>query len=292
MSASPVRHPAVAGRFYPGQPDVLLRDLRTYTGLAAPSRGAGEKGESAPLEQGTVAEEKIHALGCVVPHAGYMYSGHVAGAVYARLELPKRYIILCPNHTGMGEPLSINSEGSWLTPLGEVPIDTELAAKLKEIFPALQDDALAHRSEHATEVQIPFLQALAPGFRFVPITVGVSRFDVLEALGIAMAEALANERGQVLIVASSDMNHYEADAPTRVKDRMAIDQILALDPRGLYDVVKRENISMCGFGPTVAMLTAARRLGATNAELIKYATSADTSGDYDYCVGYAGIAVS
>jgi AmmeMemoRadiSam system protein B len=268
--SSPVRHPAVAGRFYPGNPDTLLRDLHTYT----------------------AGEEKVHALGCVAPHAGYMYSGHVAGAVYARLELPKRYIILCPNHTGMGEPLSINSEGSWLTPLGEAKIDSELGTKLKDIFPALHDDTLAHRSEHATEVQIPFLQALVSEFTFVPITVGVGRFDVLEALGLAIAETLRDLSDEVLIIASSDMNHYEPDAPTRVKDHKAIDQILALDPRGLYDTIKRESISMCGFGPTVAMLTAVKRLGAQQAQLIKYATSADTSGDYDYCVGYAGIIVT
>jgi AmmeMemoRadiSam system protein B len=274
---SSVRHPAVAGRFYPGNPDALARDLHTYL---------------APPESVGSSTEKIRALGCVTPHAGYMYSGHVAGAVYARLELPRRYIILCPNHTGMGEPLSINSEGSWLTPLGEAQIDTELAAALKDTFPALHDDTLAHRSEHATEVQIPFLQTLAGDFRFVPIAVGVGRFDVLEALGLAIAEVLAPNPGQALIIASSDMNHYEADHPTRTKDRKAIDEILALDPHGLYDTVKRENITMCGYGPTVAMLTAAKRLGATKAELIKYATSADVSGDYDYCVGYAGIGVT
>jgi len=269
--SSPVRHPAVAGRFYPGNPDALLRDLRTYT--------AG-------------TQEKLRAIGCVAPHAGYVYSGHVAGAVYAGLELPKPYIILCPNHTGMGEPLSINSEGSWLTPLGEATVDSELAQKLKDVFPALHDDTLAHRSEHAAEVQIPFLQALVSDFSFVPITVGVGRFDVLEALGLAMAETLHDTDDEVLLIASSDMNHYEADAATRVKDHKAIEQILALDPRGLYDTVKRESISMCGYGPTVAMLTAAKQLGAAQAQLVKYATSAETSGDYDYCVGYAGIAVT
>ena len=276
MTPTAVRHPAVAGRFYPGQRDVLLRDLHTYI-ADAPE---------------TSVEPKIRAIGCVVPHAGYMYSGHVAGAVYARLELPKRYIIMCPNHTGVGEPLSINSSGSWLTPLGDAPIDSDLAEQLKVAFPALRDDTLAHRSEHATEVQLPFLQTLVPDFGFVPITVGVGRFDVLEALGIAIADTLAGMPGEVLIVASSDMNHYEPDEATRVKDRKAIDQILALNAPGLFDTVKRESISMCGFGPTVAMLTAAKRMGATHAQLVKYATSADISGDYDYCVGYAGIAVS
>jgi MEMO1 family protein len=269
-----VRHPAVAGRFYPGKRDTLLRDLRTYT-----------------TEAGTAAE-KIRAIGCVVPHAGYMYSGHVAGAVYSQIKLPRRYVIMCPNHTGMGEPLSINATGSWLTPLGEAPIDEELADSLKSHLSQLRDDTLAHRSEHATEVQLPFLQSLAPDFAFVPITVGVSRLELLEALGVAIADTIARITEPVLIVASSDMNHYEPDKITRVKDAKAIERVLSLDPEGLHHVVTTENISMCGFGPTVAMLTAAKRMGATNAQLLKYATSADTSGDYDYCVGYAGIAIS
>jgi AmmeMemoRadiSam system protein B len=220
-----------------------------------------------------------------------MYSGHVAGAVYARLELPKRYIILCPNHTGVGEPLAIMSEGSWHTPLGNVAIDTPLAKALMSRFPLLSEDEIAHRAEHALEVQLPFLQELAGDFKFVPITVGTGRFDALSALGITLAEIIKQEAERVLIVASSDMNHYEPDAPTRVKDRKAIDKVLALDPKGLFDTIVKEDISMCGFGPTVAMLTAANRLGAKSAQLIKYATSGDVSGDLDQVVGYAGIAV-
>jgi len=140
-------------------------------------------------------------------------------------------------------------------------------------------------------VQLPFLQVLAPGFQFVPITVGTGNFEVLSALGLAIGNTLAQQKERVLVIASSDMNHYESDSVTRVKDRRAIDQLLALDPRGLYDVVREGNISMCGYGPAVAMLTAARKLGATNAELIRYATSGDISGDKDMVVGYAGIAV-
>ncbi len=268
--ATQVRQPAVAGRFYPGDPERLRRDIQQYT---------------------SVTGNKIHAVGCVAPHAGYMYSGHVAGAVYARLQLPARCIILCPNHTGVGEPLAIMSEGSWHTPLGNVPIDTKLAKDLLSRFPLLSEDEIAHRAEHALEVQLPFLQELAGGFKFVPITVGTSRFDALSALGVAMAQAIESEAEPVLIIASSDMNHYEADEATRVKDRKAIDQVLALDPKGLYETVHKEDISMCGYGPAVAMLTAAKRLGAKSAQLIKYATSGDVSGDRDTVVGYAGIAV-
>lgn len=265
-----VRQPAVAGRFYPGNPEHLRRDIQQYT---------------------SVTGNKIHAIGCVAPHAGYMYSGHVAGAVYARLDLPKRYIILCPNHTGVGEPLAMMSEGIWRTPLGDAVIDAQLSKDLLGRFPLLSQDEIAHRAEHALEVQLPFLQELAGDFKFVPITIGTSRFDALSALGIAMAQAIEATAERVLIVASSDMNHYEADDATRIKDRKAIDQVLALDPKGLYETVLKEDISMCGFGPAVAMLTAAKRLGAKSAQLVKYATSGDVSGDRETVVGYAGIAV-
>ena len=270
MGTSTVRHPAVAGQFYPRNAASLLAEIRSYL---------------------TPALEPIPALGCVVPHAGYMYSGHVAGAVYARLQIPGRCILLCPNHTGMGHPLSVMSHGAWETPLGTVAIDSELAAALLAQFPLLTDDADAHRAEHAIEVQLPFLQAKRPHFRFVPIAVGTRQYEALAGLGSSIGEVLAALDEPVLVLASSDMNHYESDQVTRVKDHKAIDRILALDPRGLYDVVTNEDISMCGFGPTVAMLTATQRLGATKAELVKYATSGDVSGDRNMVVGYAGVVV-
>lgn len=270
MGVTTVRHPAVAGQFYPRHPSQLQAEIELYTS----------------------AEEKvIPAIGCVVPHAGYMYSGRVAGAVYGCLQLPRRYILMCPNHTGMGMPLSIMSEGEWETPLGNVPIDHELAGELKRRFSFLSEDTLAHRSEHAAEVQLPFLQTKLRDFTFVPIAVGTGRFEPLHMLGQAVAEAIATQKDKVLIIASSDMNHYESDVITRRKDHRAIDRILELDPQGLYDVVTNERISMCGFGPTVAMLTAAKQLGATSAQLIRYATSGDVSGDRERVVGYAGIAV-
>lgn len=266
--ASTVRPAAVAGRFYPGDPQVLLGDVQSFL---------------------SPREKNSPALGCVIPHAGYIYSGHVAGAVFAQLELPQRFIILCPNHTGRGTPLSIMSRGSWQTPLGDALIDVELAAQLKQRFPLLSEDAEAHRAEHAIEVELPFLQALKSSFTFVPIALGTGQFPVLKNLGEAIAEVVREER--VLIIASSDMNHYESDSITRVKDRKAIERILALDAAGLHEVVTKEKISMCGFGPAITMLTAAKRLGAASAELVKYATSGDVSGDRDMVVGYAGIVV-
>lgn len=272
MATIVVRHAAVAGRFYPGNPDELRAEGLSY------------------LEQAN--QVPIQALGCIAPHAGYMYSGHVAGAVFARVEVPPRCIVLCPNHTGMGRALAIMSEGAWQTPLGDVPIDGELAAALKRVFPGLNEDSSAHRAEHAAEVELPFLLLRQPKLSFVPIALGTSQFDVLNQLGMVLAEVIAAQTSPVLIVASSDMNHYESDAVTRVKDHRAIERILSLDPRGLFDVVTQQQISMCGFGPAVAMLTAARQLGAKSAELVKYATSGDISGDRDMVVGYAGVVVS
>ena len=239
MATTILRPPAVAGRFYPDNQDDLRAEALAY------------------LSQASSANQiPMRALGCIAPHAGYIYSGHVAGAVFARVEVPERCIVMCPNHTGMGRPLAIMSEGAWQTPLGEVPIDAELAEALKARFPALQEDSAAHRAEHAAEVELPFLILRQPGLKFVPIALGTGQFEVLEQLGKALADVIAAQNDPVLIVASSDMNHYESDAVTRAKDHRALERILSLDPRGLFDVVTQQNISMCGFGPAVAMLTA------------------------------------
>jgi len=274
MSSTLLRRPAVAGRFYPGDPEDLRAEAQAYLSQSKSNN-----------------QTAVQAIGCITPHAGYLYSGHVAGAVFARLEIPEQCVVLCPNHTGMGRALAILSEGAWETPLGEVPVDEELACALKRQFPALHEDAAAHRAEHAIEVELPFLQLRQPKLQIVPIALGTGQFEVLEALGVALAEVVAAQAAPVLIVASSDMNHYESDAVTRVKDHKAIERILTLDPRGLFDVVTQQNISMCGFGPAVVMLTAARQLGATSAELVKYATSGDISGDRNAVVGYAGVVV-
>ena len=279
-----VRTPAVAGRFYPGRAEDLLREVREFT---TPSK--------TPIETG-----RIDAIGCVAPHAGYIYCGGVAGAVYSRLKIPERCVILCPNHTGKGRPLAIMANTTWQTPLGEVAADADMAARLLRRFPALEEDSAAHRAEHAIEVQLPFLQASRPELKIVPIAIGTSDFDVLRGLGETLAEVIADHheedqkterQAKVLIIASSDMNHYESDTITRIKDHKAIERVLAMDARGLWEVVLNEDISMCGFGPTVVMLTAAKLLGATSATLLKYATSGDVSGDYESVVGYAGIIV-
>ncbi|MFZ1165768.1 MAG: AmmeMemoRadiSam system protein B [Candidatus Sulfotelmatobacter sp.] len=277
MTAATVRHPAVAGRFYPDDADDLREEVRTYLSQIALSQTAERK--------------PVRAVGCIVPHAGYMYSGHVAGTVFAGIEIPSLCLVLCPNHTGVGRALAIMSEGAWETPLGAVAIDNSLASALKRRCPLLEEDSSAHRNEHAAEVELPFLQLRQPKLKFVPIALGTRDFDALEQLGEGIADVIAAQNSPVLIVASSDKNHYESDAITRVKDHEAIEPILALDARALYAVVTQQNISMCGLGPAVAMLTAAKRLGAKAAELVKYATSGDVSGDRGLVVGYAGVVV-
>ena len=266
-----IRPPAVAGRFYPDDPERLRAAVDSFL-------AGGE-------------EEKIRVRACLVPHAGYIYSGSVAGEVYRRIEIPSRVILVGPRHFPRGAPLAILSEGAWETPLGMAPIDSPLAEKIVRAFPLLREDAVAHSAEHSLEVQLPFLQRLNPSFTFVPIVIGPAQSETLEALGHALANVIAAESEPVLLIASSDMNHYESAAVTRVKDRKAIDQILALDPRKLFDTVRDEEISMCGYAAAVAVMIAARDLGATDAKLVRYATSGEVNGDMQEVVGYAGMVI-
>jgi MEMO1 family protein len=268
-----LRLPAVAGRFYPSDREELTSLIRNY------------------LEP-DAQQQSISAKACLVPHAGYLYSGHVAGAVFAQLELPKKIIVLGVRHYPRGEPAAIVSSGAWRTPLGDAPIDEGLAGALRRECPLLREDSVAHSTEHSLEVQVPFLQARAPGFSFVPVALGTVQFESLVGVGEGIARVLGNAREDVLLLTTSDLNHYEDDATTRTKDHKAIDRLLALDARGLYDTCRNEEISMCGLGPAVAMLTALQALGAKKAELVKYATSADVSGDRSQVVGYAGMIFS
>jgi MEMO1 family protein len=268
------RPPAVAGTFYEGTPERLRAQVDACF--------AANPTPPAPKER---------FLGAVVPHAGLMYSGHVAAAFYGLAELPKRFVILCPNHTGAGHFAAINREGAWRTPFGEAAIDSRLADALMAKTKLLAEDASAHAREHSLEVQLPFLQQLVPGFTFVPICLGAHRYDYAEEIGRAIAEVLKDERG-VAILASSDLNHYEDQQSTMRKDQLTIDQVLALNPRELWRVVDEYDVSMCGFIPTATMLIAANELGATNARLIKHATSGDINGDYSHVVGYASILVT
>jgi MEMO1 family protein len=268
-----LRLPAVSGRFYPSDPTELKALIREYT-----------------RTDKTVMPARAKA--CLVPHAGYVYSGHVAGAVYARIALPKKILIVGVRHYPRGENAAILSSGAWRTPLGDAAIDEPLAGAIRAACPLLREDSVAHSSEHSLEVQLPFLQALQPEFVFAPVALGIVRFEDLVAVGEAIGRVLAASTEEILLLTTSDLNHYENDATTRCKDNKAIERILALDARGLYDTCRNEAISMCGLGPTVAMLTALQSLGNTRAELVRYATSGDVSGDFSAVVGYAGIVFS
>jgi AmmeMemoRadiSam system protein B len=268
------RQPAVAGTFYEGDPGRLAAQVQACFA----ENGDVEGGET--------------FIGAVVPHAGLMYSGHVAAAFYAQAELPRRFIILCPNHTGFGHFAAINRQGSWRTPLGDVSIDTPLADALMQQSALLADDDRAHAREHSLEVQLPFLQQLLGDFTFVPLCLGANRYDYCEEIGNAVATVIAAAGEPVGILASSDLNHYEDQKTTLRKDHLAIDEVLKLDPHGLWRAVEESDISMCGFIPTTAMMIAATKLGAKQARLIKHATSGDVNGDYSHVVGYAAIAIS
>jgi AmmeMemoRadiSam system protein B len=263
------RNPAVAGQFYPGTTKELDRAVRLYT---------------------RDAEEKIRAKGIVVPHAGYVYSGGVAGEVFSTVTIPDRSVIFCPNHTGVGSDAAIMSREAWRMPWGEVPIDGELADRLLAASPLLSEDASAHRGEHSLEVQLPFLRRFREAFRFVPVALRHLSLSDCRALGEAVARIAGEETRPPLLIASSDMSHYEPDGIARKKDGAAIDRMLSLDPEGLFRVVRSERISMCGVIPATVVLFASLALGATSARLVKYSTSGDVSGDRGRVVGYAGLA--
>jgi len=269
-----LRLPAVAGSFYEGTPARLRAQVDACFAANPPQ------------------PEKQRFIGAVVPHAGLMYSGAVAAAFYAVAELPKRFVILCPNHTGAGHFAAINREGAWRTPLGDVAIDTALADTLMARTHLLAEDARAHAREHSLEVQLPFLQHLLGDFTFVPICLGAHRYDYAEEIGRAVAEVVKNEREPVGIIASSDLNHYEDQQTTLRKDQLAIDEVTKRNPRELWRVVDEFDVSMCGFIPTTAMLVAANALGAAEAALIRHATSGDVNGDYSHVVGYASMLIS
>ncbi len=266
-----IRPPAVAGKFYPADPAVLRRSVE---------------------ELGAPAPQPIDATCLVSPHAGYQYSGAVAGAVFGAVRLPRYFILLGPNHTGLGVPLGVSPASAWRTPLGHASIDAGLNDRLLEEVPLLSPDDACHALEHSLEVQLPFLQARVPDLRIAAVCIGTSDYAALESLGHGLARIVRSWPDPVLILSSSDMTHYEPAELARRKDRLAIDRVLAVDPGGLYRTVRDHDISMCGFAPTVAALIAARDLGAASGRLIRYANSGEVSGDFHRVVGYAGMVVA
>ncbi len=285
-----MRYPAVAGGFYEGSRDALVRQIQEcYTHPIGPGRVP------------EVRQGERRLVGLVVPHAGYMYSGPVAAHGYSALAAdgwPSAFIIFGPNHHGQGAPLAITKH-DWQTPLGVAAIDATLHDALAK--PPLEEDILAHRDEHSIEVQLPFLQHLAGAVRFVPICMAFQEYDLAAEVGELVARVAKGK--DVLLIASSDFTHVgpqyfqlpprglTAPAFAQEQDAKALEKILARDPKGLAGKVAQDSISMCGYGPVMAMLTAANRLGAKEAKLLKYGTSSDVSRDTRMAVGYAAVAV-
>jgi len=265
-----VRQPAVAGQFYTSDP-IRLRDQLDKV-----------------LK---IKNNQIKALGAIVPHAGYIYSAAVAGAVYARMEIPGTVVILGPNHHGVGSKVALFPPGEWVTPLGSVAINQQLSALLLKNSPLVQEDSTAHQFEHSIEVQVPFLQHLRPDVTIVPLCLGFSDYSSCRNMGLSLAKAICEYENDVLIIASSDMSHYQPADVARHEDNLAIQEILHMNPEGMYSIVRERGITMCGIIPATIMLVAAIAMGATKSELIQYTTSGEVSGDFDQVVGYAGVMV-
>jgi len=262
------RSPAVAGQFYYGTAQKLTHQVEQY------------------IDQ-NAQKEKV--VGIVAPHAGLVYSGAVAGAVYSSIEFPETFILIGPNHTGLGSQISLMESGEWEIPIGTLPVDEKISHRIAMHVPSVTKDSHAHLFEHSLEVQLPFILYISKKAKIVPIVILTATIDECRVLGEGIAKAVREAGYPVVVVASTDMSHYVHDNVAQQLDRKAIDRIVSLDPEGLNEVVARERISMCGHVPVMAMLFAVKALGAQSARLVRYATSAEVSGDYDHVVGYAGI---
>lgn len=265
------REPVVAGYFYPSSRSQLLRMLETFI---------------------KKTEEKEDAKAIVVPHAGYIYSGKTAGEVYSKVLIPEKVIILGPNHTGYGEPYAVSSHNFWETPLGKVKVDEEISSLLVKKSRYLEKDTLAHEREHSIEVQIPFLQVLKNNVKIVPITLmGYVDNPAWVEIGETIGEVIEEVNKKILIVASSDMTHYQPHYIAEENDKYAIEAINLLDEDLLIERIQEKDISMCGYGPVIVSIVASKLLGAKEGNLVRYSTSGETSGDWEQVVGYAGIII-
>ncbi len=266
------RTPAVAGRFYPGDEETLTKTVTDLLGKYTPNKREG-------------------VMAVVSPHAGYMYSGDPCAETLKAIEIPETVIILGPNHHGRGAPVAM-SMVNWDMPMGEVPINMELARQILNCSNMTAVDESAHQFEHSLEVQVPFLQALQKNLTIVPLALSHLSYSFCEDLAKDLAEAIKTYDKPVLMLASSDMSHYESRQSAEKKDKMALSELLDLNPHGLYQTVTENRISMCGVIPVSVVLRAALHLGANSAELIKYTDSGAISGDTEQVVGYAGAVIS
>lgn len=272
MENSNLRKPAVAGQFYSSSPARLRTEIEL-------------------LLKKEVTKKEV--IACMMPHAGYMYSGKVAAAVASSINLKEKIIVLGPNHTGYGKEFGIMTEGIWQMPLGNISIDKSLSSALLKKSSHLEEDNLCHAYEHSIEVELPFLQYFKTDFKIVPIVLSMGNLETYKEIGKEISETLKdlNLKESTLIIASSDMTHYEAQNSAEKKDRQAIEAILELNEEKLWENIRKFDISMCGYAPVITMLSAAKSLGAKKAQLILYQTSGDVTGDYSSVVGYAGIII-
>jgi len=272
MDQSYIRKPIAAGQFYPSLAKEINKIISLFAGVGGP---------------------KKDVIGCVLPHAGYIYSGPVAVQTISKVNIKKTVVLLGPNHTGSGVPFSIMPRGFWETPLGKIEIDEHLAGLLLNKTRHLEADMLAHLDEHSLEVELPILQYFSKDFKIVPVSIMSDDLDALKELGEELAAAILNNdlKSSTTIIASSDLTHYEEQASAEKKDARAIEAIINLDENKLAQAVRQFDISMCGFAPVSVLLKAAKLLGAKKGELIKYQTSGDTTKDFSSVVGYAGITI-
>jgi AmmeMemoRadiSam system protein B len=275
MRSPAVRMPAVAGAFYPADPAGIAEAVAR---LVTP----GREGPDNPAD----------AIAAVCPHAGWQYSGKLAGRLAASMVVPPRVLVLAPNHTGRGARGAVWPDGVWRLPGLNIPVDAGFCRALCDQSTLLAPDTAAHEDEHAIEVLLPLLAARQPALHIAPVVLGGLSFGECETLAGAIARTVQQADGPTLIVASSDMNHYRTDAETREIDALALAPMEALDAHGLYDAVRKNGITMCGYVPATVALLAARALGATKAARLGYATSADAGGDAERVVGYAAVMFS
>jgi len=263
-----IRTPAVAGTFYPDNKQALTQEIERCINSQA---------------------DKKPCIGAIAPHAGYMFSGPIAGELFSQINIPATVIILAPNHRGPLAPFALSRADAWRTPLGHVEIDKELTETIAGRLPLLKYDSAPHVNEHSAEVQVPFLQYFRPDVKIVPIVIAEHDYESLAELGSCIAECVRGK--DVLILASSDMTHFEDADTAKQLDDIALEQVLKLDAFALHRTIISNKISMCGFCPAAAMIIAAVELGAQNAELVRYGNSGDVTGDFSSVVGYAAVRI-
>ena len=274
-----IRKPAVAGMFYESDENSLRKRIKwCYQHKLGPGKLHGKLGNKRIIK------------GLISPHAGYVYSGPVAACSYLELAedgMPETVVILCPNHTGIGSGLSTMTEGSWLTPLGEVKIDHQFANELLNYYPLLDDDPSAHLKEHSCEVQLPFLQEISPDFKMVPVCMMMQDLETSRELGEAISHTASKLGRDLVVIASTDFTHYQPHDVAKAHDAEVLEAISAMDELEMMQTVRKFNVTMCGYGPVAATIEASKGMGATEASILQYATSGDTGGDYTSVVGYA-----